>query len=256
MQQSNRATDQRLITVVIPTVDRPKLLARALASALAQENVSLEVLVVDDGHGAGLEAADRSGLRHVRGISSNRQGQVPARRIGVREAKGELIAFLDDDDWWAEPDHLQRLLAVMPQQPALSYASGSIVVEDDEMRAIEEMPFQSHATADTLEKDNTLIVSGLLFDRRLIAMHGEFDVTFPYYWDWDWYLRLARADVPLIASSGSAVRISARYGSVSSEANIAARRADLDRLQAKHGLAPIPLRNHESIARDRQSGAA
>lgn len=247
--------DQRLITVVIPTVDRPKLLSRALASALAQKGVNFDILVVDDGHGAGVETADRLGLPNVRGISSNRQGQVPARRIGVREAKGLLIAFLDDDDWWADDHHLASLLGVMPEEPALCYASGSVVVEDDEMRAIEEMPFRSHATAITLEKDNTLIVSGLLFDRRLIAMHGEFDVTFPYYWDWDWYLRLARARVPLIASSGSAVRVSARFGSVSSDANIAARRADLDRLQAKHGLPRIPLRNHESIARDRQGGA-
>jgi len=144
----------------------------------------------------------------------------------------------------------------MPDEPALCYASGSVVVEDDTLNAIEEMPFVSFATAETLAKDNTLIVSALLFDRRVIDAHGPFDVSFPYYWDWDWYLRLARAGVPLIASNGAAVRVSARFGSVSSEANIAARRADLDRLSAKHGLGPIPLRNHESIARDRRTETA
>jgi glycosyltransferase involved in cell wall biosynthesis len=248
-------SDARLITVVIPTVNRPQLLGRALSSALAQTGVDFEILVVDDGDGSGIASAKALGLPIVRAASSDRQGQVPARRIGVREARGELIAFLDDDDWWAAPDHLARLVAVMPDEPALCYASGSVVVETDALQAIEEMPFVSAATAETLARDNTLIVSALLFDRRLIAAHGEFDVSFPYYWDWDWYLRLARAGVPLIASDGSAVRVSARFGSVSSEANIAARRADLDRLSAKHSLGHIPLRNHESIARDRQSEA-
>jgi GT2 family glycosyltransferase len=144
----------------------------------------------------------------------------------------------------------------MPPEPALAYASGTVVVEDDDLNSIEAMPFIAAASAATLERDNTLIVSGLLFDRALIELHGEFDDSFPYYWDWDWYLRLARAGVPLVASDGTAVRVSARFGSVSSEANIGARRADLDRLQSKHGLGHIPLRNHESIARDRQADPA
>jgi GT2 family glycosyltransferase len=143
----------------------------------------------------------------------------------------------------------------MPETPALCFASGSVIVEDDDLNAIEVLPFVSHATPETLDHDNTLIVSALLFDRQLIDRYGEFDDAFPYYWDWDWYLRLARAGVPLIASGGSAVRVSARLGSVSSESNIAARRADLDRLERKHGLGHIPLRNHESIARDRIADA-
>lgn len=243
-----------LITIVIPTVDRPALLKRAIESALAQEGVRFEVLVVDDGGGAGLELARSYARADVRGISSERQGQVPARRLAVRTAKGDRIAFLDDDDWWEAPDHLARLAGAMPAEPALAYASGAVVVEDEALNAVETMPFRAYADAETLARDNTLIVSALLFDKRLIDLHGEFDAGSPYYWDWDWYLRLARAGVPLVASDGDAVRVSARFGSVSSEANIAARRADLDRLSDKHGLGHIPLRNHESIARDRQAG--
>lgn len=243
-----------LITVVIPTVDRPQLLKRAIDTALAQQGVRFEILVVDDGGGAGLELARGYGRQEVRGVSSERQGQVPARRIGVAEARGSRIAFLDDDDWWEAGDHLARLAAVMPEEPALAYASGAVVVEDDALNAIDTMPFRAYADAETLARDNTLIVSALLFDKHLIDRHGPFDASFPYYWDWDWYLRLARAGVPLVASDGDAVRVSARFGSVSSEANIAARRADLDRLSAKHGLGHIPLRNHESIARDRREG--
>ena len=244
------------ITVIVPTKDRPRLLRRALSSALAQTGVSAEILVVDDGTGLGLALVAELADPRIRAISSGQAGQVPARRLGVAEARGAWIAFLDDDDWWAETDHLARLAAAHPGGPALIYASGAVVVETDDQTVIEEMPFLSAATAETLARDNTLIVSAILFDRSLVETLGPFDDSFPYYWDWDWYLRIARAGLPILASGGAAARISARYGSVSSEANMAARRADLDRLSAKHGLGPIPLRNHESIARDRQQGEA
>eukprot|EP01037_Dinobryon_pediforme_P037239 gene37239-44605_t len=243
------------MSVISTAKGRPRLLARALASAVAEEGAAFEIVVVDDGAGDGLAQAEALADPRVRAVSSGMRGQVPARVLGVATARGDRIAFLDDDDWWAGPDHLARLSAAMTATPALAYASGSVVVEDADMQPIDELPFISAATVETLARDNTLIVSGLLYHRRLHDDLGTFDVGSPYYWDWDWYLRVARAGVPLLNSGGSAVRISARHGSVSSDANIAARRADLDRLQAKHGLEPIPLRNHESIARDRRQGS-
>ena len=242
------------ITVVIPTHNRPHLLTRAIRSAEAQTGVSFEILVVDDGDGAGLALVAERHQPYLKAISSQRQGQVPARRLGVAAARGRWIAFLDDDDWWEETDHLAQLAAVMPEGPALAYASGEVVVETETGAAIEALPFVSAATPQSLRQNNTLIVSAILFDRDLIAALGPFDETMPFYWDWDFYLRVAASGVPLIGSGGHGVRVSARHGSVSSDANIAARRADLDRLAAKHGLGFIPLRNHESIARDRQSG--
>ncbi|MDR3376849.1 MAG: glycosyltransferase family 2 protein [Ancalomicrobiaceae bacterium] len=244
-----------LVSVVIPTRGRPVLLRRAIASARAQAGVAFEIVVVDDGDGEGLDVVAGLAVPGIRAVSSDRQGQVAARRLGVTMAVGSLIAFLDDDDWWADADHLGGLLAAHGPEPALSFASGLVVVEDEDLRPVETMPFVAAATIDTLARDNTLIVSAILYDRALHATLGEFDLDLPHYWDWDWYLRVARAGVPLRASAGSAARVSARQGSVSSDANIAARRADLDRLAAKHGLGHIPLRNHESIARDRLAGA-
>ncbi|MDR3495378.1 MAG: glycosyltransferase family A protein [Ancalomicrobiaceae bacterium] len=244
-----------LISVVIPTRGRPALLGRAIASARAQTGVSFEIVVVDDGDGEGLEVIAGLGSADVRGLSSARQGQVAARRLGVKAAAGALIAFLDDDDWWADADHLAGLVAARGPSPALAYASGAVVVEDATLRVVETMPFVAAATAETLARDNTLIVSAILYDRALHDDLGEFDLSLPHYWDWDWYLRVARAGIPLRPSTGSAARISARHGSVSSDAHIGARRADLDRLALKHGLGHIPLRNHESIARDRLAAA-
>jgi glycosyltransferase involved in cell wall biosynthesis len=244
------------ISVIIPTKDRPDLLQRALRSALAQVGPAFEVIVVDDGEGAGLATVAALGQPGVRAVCSNRRGQVPARNLGVAAARGTHVAFLDDDDWWDGTAHLAALATSLPPEPALAYGSGTVVIEDAGQFALDELPFEAIATAETLAANNTLIVSSLLYDRRLHEQLGAFDESFPYYWDWDWYLRVARSGAALVKSASTAARISARHGSVSSQANMAARRADLDRLSAKHGLGHIPLRNHESIARDRRDGSA
>ena len=106
------------VTVVIPTRDRGHLLPRSLRSALAQRDVTLEVVVVDDGsvppaaHNkvvARVCATDARVrvLRHMtpKGVSA-------ARNSGIEAATGRWIAFLDDDDIWA-PQKLASQLAAL-----------------------------------------------------------------------------------------------------------------------------------------------
>jgi glycosyltransferase involved in cell wall biosynthesis len=91
------------VSVVIPTKDRPVLVARAVASALSQEGPSVEVIVVDDGSAPEAaaavrevcaEAADR--VRYVRNDESI--GNPGSRNRGLDEATGRLFCTLDDDD--------------------------------------------------------------------------------------------------------------------------------------------------------------
>jgi glycosyltransferase involved in cell wall biosynthesis len=240
-------TDPEL-SIVIPTKDRPELLLRALASVEAQSFRDFEVLVVDDGDGRGAMAAETFNPA-IRTMRTGGAGQVPARNLGVGAALGKRIAFLDDDDWWSEGSHLATMLAGA-RSHALLYASGRIVAEGERPDAGSELPFEAHADAQSIRRDNQLLVPGVIYPRALHENIGPFDETLPYYWDWDWYLRLFAAGLPFIGPLGDAVRISAREDSVSAAANLAARQANLSRLAAKHDLGDLMLRNHESIARD------
>lgn len=99
-----------LISVVIPTYRRPELLLRrGLGSVLAQRYPHMEVLVVMDGPdeetAAALAALGDPRLRPLT-LPSN-QGPSAARNYGVQHARGEWIAFMDDDDVW-RPDKLAR----------------------------------------------------------------------------------------------------------------------------------------------------
>ncbi|CAM3520126.1 Glycosyl transferase [Deinococcus saxicola] len=99
-----------LISVVIPTHNRPELLLlRSLKSALEQRYPNLEILVVLDGPdpltAAALATVDDPRLRVL--TLPHNQGPSAARNYGVQHARGEWIAFLDDDDVW-RPDKLFR----------------------------------------------------------------------------------------------------------------------------------------------------
>ncbi|HZI14597.1 MAG TPA: glycosyltransferase family A protein [Myxococcus sp.] len=87
-------------SIVIPTYNRARLLEATLASVFAQEETDFEVLVVDDGSTDDtLETLARYGER-VRVLRQRNAGPGAARNLGIQEARGECVAFLDSDDLW------------------------------------------------------------------------------------------------------------------------------------------------------------
>ncbi|MGA5298508.1 glycosyltransferase family 2 protein [Nucisporomicrobium flavum] len=93
------------VSVVIPTRNRPELLARAVRSVLAQTVAALEVVVVADGPDeATPKALAEIGDPRVRLIALPVRGGAPnARNTGIREARAPWTALLDDDDEWLPP---------------------------------------------------------------------------------------------------------------------------------------------------------
>jgi glycosyltransferase involved in cell wall biosynthesis len=93
------------ISVVIPTYQRLDACRRAISSALKQEPPPLEVLVCDDGSGDGTQealeswAGDEPRLHYLR-LPRNFGAPAAARNLGVLTARGDWVAFLDDDDEW------------------------------------------------------------------------------------------------------------------------------------------------------------
>ena len=86
------------LSVIIPTHERPAATIRAVESVLAQD-VDLEVLVVDDGSSTPFRFAH--GPSHLKIIRlTENMGPAYARNVGVAEAQGDWIAFLDSDDVW------------------------------------------------------------------------------------------------------------------------------------------------------------
>lgn len=102
-----------LISVVIPTRNRPSLVIRSVQSALGQTFKDIEVIVVIDGpdEASRMELSQIDDPRLKVMELPNNMGGSGARNAGVTEAKGEWIAFLDDDDEWL-PQKLERQLEI------------------------------------------------------------------------------------------------------------------------------------------------
>ena len=134
MNGTQRDADRPDISVVIPTRNRRRLLALALASVLDQRGVRLEVIVVD-------EASTDDTVEMVRSIADPRVrlvrhavplGKSAARNRGIAESVGDWIAFLDDDDLWA-PDKLRlQLQALRAERRAWAY-TGAVNMTDVDM---------------------------------------------------------------------------------------------------------------------------
>jgi glycosyltransferase involved in cell wall biosynthesis len=107
-----RGAQMPLISVVIPTHNRPGLLAEAIASVRAQTFTDYEIIVVSNGESADMRRANRQvAAGHNATYLELERGNVSAaRNAGVESAKGEWIAFLDDDDNWL-PTKLERQVA-------------------------------------------------------------------------------------------------------------------------------------------------
>lgn len=182
-----------LVSAAIATYRRPDVLPRAIHSVLEQTVADVEVVVVDDEPSEVTRAVVESfGLPNVRYVAhETNKGLAAARNTGVREARGEFVGFLDDDDEWA-PEKVERQLEAMRRH------GGNVVVTcferwirpsgRERTRAIR-LDGDVHRTL--LDTDMVLMQT-LLLPRRAIEEVGWFDEALTNYMDMDMAIRLSR----------------------------------------------------------------
>lgn len=196
-----------LVSAVIPTRHRPDLVTRAVRSALAQTHPAIEVIVVIDGPdpvSRGRLAAIRDPRLTVIELARN-HGAAEARNQGVRAARGDWIAFLDDDDEWL-PGKVSRQLAGLPSGVALPVMSCHCRVETARGvyiwprrpalpgEDIAEYLFVRHG----LFKGETFApTTTLMAPRRLVLEHP---IPVSPFDDWEWLLDIAEVPGTALAT--------------------------------------------------------
>jgi glycosyltransferase involved in cell wall biosynthesis len=191
------------VSVVIPTHNRGALLALTLRTVLWQEDVSLEVVVVDDGSVAGtvqtVPGIDDPRVRLVR--SESAQGVSSARNRGIAEARGDWIAFLDDDDLWAPGKLAAQLHAAAEFQNTWAYA-GAVLIDGENSIIGGRPPPSPRDLMVRLPRSNHVPggCSGVIVTRDALASAGGFDRRLVNLADWDLWVRLARTGPPACAT--------------------------------------------------------
>jgi glycosyltransferase involved in cell wall biosynthesis len=224
-----------LISCLIPTRNRPDFILQSASSVLSQTHQNIELIIINDGT-TPVPAIDDS---RVRILNSGEAGAVPARNLGAAAATGEALAWLDDDDTWTDELFLAECVQQLRCGAAFVFGDGAMLFPDGARK-----PFAQDADTNSLTRDNTILVSAICYCRSLHDELGPFDTALPFYWDWDWYLRVARAGHVLHRLERPVVDIRVHASNMSGQSNAAARSENLGRFAAKHGLGKIPLKAH------------
>lgn len=209
MDTTGMQSDQTpIVSAIIPTHGRPRLLERAITSALTQTLTDIEVIVVVDGHDEDTETAlaevDDPRVRVV--VLAVAHGPGGARNAGVLAARAEWIAFLDDDDEWLA-DKLQiQLSAAQAQDASYPIVSGRFIArtEDGDFVWPRRCPEVGEDLSNyLLDRRSPFARSGFVGMPTILAPRDLLlKIPFPEYSmheDWGWLLEsIGRGDAHLI----------------------------------------------------------
>lgn len=176
------------VSIVIPVYNGEKFLQEALASVFSQTYRDFEVIVIDDG------STDRSpeiirSYPSIRYFLQENRGVAAARMRGIELAKGELIAFLDQDDVWPSEKLAQQVNEFI--DPACQ-----CVIGKTHYFTVGDVP--KNFKRERLEKDELSYLPGVVLARKTLFHRFPFSVRYTNGSDSDWFFRLHEAHIPIV----------------------------------------------------------
>lgn len=182
------------VTVIVPTYNRADYLDRLLVSVSNQTYKNFEVIVVDD-HSQDQDAyhqviskyASRFSLRYV---SNEKNSGAPfSRNRGIALAKGELLAFVDDDDEWGERKLEKQVPLFKDPDVGITYTWASAVDENNNPVYQFEETVSGDARKEILKRC-FIPSSSVMTTKKAAQAVGGFDLEFPSCQDWDMWTRI------------------------------------------------------------------
>lgn len=179
-----------LISVIIPCYNHGEYLTEAVDSIRSQDYSPVEIIVVDDGSTD--NTADVSRELDVKYIKQDNAGLSAARNTGIHQSRGELLVFLDADDWLL-PDALKINSKILLQNPELAFAAGAhekVFVNKGETREI-----VKNAGGDCylrLLEGNFIGMHATVMYRHWVFDKFLFDISLHFCEDYDLLLKVSR----------------------------------------------------------------
>jgi|GEM_PF-937295 len=181
------------VSVIIPVYQGDRFLTEAVESVLNQTYTNYEIIVVNDGSTDNSCGVLQPYFEKIRYIYQENQGVAAARNLGIQMAQGELIAFLDQDDFWL-PDKLTLQVACFQAQPTLGILNSGWQRVNELGKAIVNVePWHKASELDLRAwlQWKPVLPSAMMFSRQWLQRAGGFDSRFTQSSDVDMLLRLA-----------------------------------------------------------------
>jgi teichuronic acid biosynthesis glycosyltransferase TuaG len=166
--------DHPLVSVIIPTYNRPDFLSKTLQSIVDQTYHHMEIIVVSNGVNNDNEKAAKE-LNDPRIIyvdQENSGGPASPRNHGIKMAKGQYVAFCDDDDLWM-PDKVEKQVKALEENQEYGLCYSKMLRFDDKKEWANP---QDAGAADlhSLLYVNTVPISSVFIKKSLIDKFGDF----------------------------------------------------------------------------------
>jgi hypothetical protein len=184
------------VSVVIPAYNTATLIATCLDSVFTQTFCDFEVIVINDGS-PDTELLEKNLAPYstrIRYLKQPNRGPSAARNLGIRESRGQYVAFLDSDDFWF-PQHLSTQMKVLQSDPQLGLVySDSLLTRNGEIvgRTFDREEQMLPVTFESLLTERcTVGTSTTVALRQALIDAGLFDETMNRSEDFDLWLRMA-----------------------------------------------------------------
>ena len=190
-----------LVSTIITTYKRSNMLKRAIISVLEQDYNNIEVIVVDDNdenteyrsevEQVMTEFESDSRILYLK-HKKNLNGAF-ARNTGIKHAKGELITFLDDDDYF-EGNRFSKLVPVISKSKSNVglISSAYRILNNDKLSNIKELDYNKDITLELLKtRLETGSGSNFIIKKEVLSKIGSFDTKFFRHQDYEFLLRVS-----------------------------------------------------------------
>jgi len=180
------------LSFVIPTRNQAHFIRKCIDSCLAQGIADAEVIVVDGLSTDGTQEILRGYGDRIHWASEKDSGQSDALNKGVRKARGDIIAWINSDDYYPSADVLAPVLARFAADPQLDVVYGDGMVVDTEYRTIRRLRAQPALSARSILLFAGAPVSqpSLFFRRELFLQLGGVDESLHWTMDYDLWIRM------------------------------------------------------------------
>lgn len=192
MEKRRIAEVAPFVSVVIPAYNCERFIVEAVESIRRQKYEPLEIIVIDDGSTDGTRSSVKSLGEDIRYVYQANKGPAAACNRGIGMARGEVIAFLDADDYWPT-NKLKVQMARMNRDNETEVVLGRIRCTGVLTEADRKIRFEG--------PDNTMISICLgsgVFRKSVFDRVGLFDESLRHYEDHDWFLRAREKDISII----------------------------------------------------------
>jgi glycosyltransferase involved in cell wall biosynthesis len=185
------------VSVIMLTYNRPQFIGRAIQSVFDQDFADWELIIVQDGDQELTKAVVgqwQSRGHRLRYFHRDTPGNVAsALNFGIRQAGGEFIAILDDDDQWISTHKLSKQVTFLRQNPDyVACGGGAIVIDDRDNEQLRYLkPEQDAQIRSQILHANPMAHSTTLYRKSIAEGIGLYDESLPGYQDWDLFLKMA-----------------------------------------------------------------